>query len=74
MVRHPHCDMVLPSSNDLRGKCRLYRASTLVFLQADLLLELEWLNDISLQHMKNYQIWYEFPHERPISSRKSFKL
>ena len=37
---------------------RLYRASVLFFLESDLLQELAWLDEISLQHLKNYQIWY----------------
>ena len=36
---------------------RLYRASVLFFLESDLLQELAWLDGISLQHLKNYQIW-----------------
>ena len=43
------------------GIHRLYRASVLLALQMDLLKELAWLNEVSLKHLKNYQIWYPFP-------------
>jgi protein farnesyltransferase/geranylgeranyltransferase type-1 subunit alpha len=36
---------------------RLYRASTLFALKADLREELDWLNTIALTFLKNYQIW-----------------
>ncbi|KAI9729051.1 MAG: CAAX geranylgeranyltransferase alpha subunit [Chrysothrix sp. TS-e1954] len=36
----------------------LYRADTLFQLGADLHQELEWLNGVSLKHIKNYQIWH----------------
>jgi protein farnesyltransferase/geranylgeranyltransferase type-1 subunit alpha len=36
---------------------RLYRAATVKHLAKDPLLELAWLNNISLKHLKNYQIW-----------------
>ncbi len=32
----------------------------LFVLQKDLLQELEWLNTISLKHIKNFQIWYSY--------------
>ena len=35
----------------------LYRAQVLFALNADLRKELAWLNPVSLQHLKNYQIW-----------------
>lgn len=38
----------------------LYRASVVFAIKRDLLEELEWLNGISLKHLKNYQIWYLF--------------
>ena len=41
---------------DLFG--RLYRANILLYLQKDLLQELEWLNTIAIQNIKNFQIWY----------------
>ena len=37
---------------------RLYRSDMLFTLQKDLLQELDWLNTISLKHIKNFQIWY----------------
>ena len=36
----------------------LYRADTLFKLGSDLHEELEWLNEVSLEHIKNYQIWH----------------
>ena len=36
----------------------LYRASVVFAIKRDLHKELEWLNKISLRHLKNYQIWY----------------
>lgn len=44
------------------GIHRLYRASVLLALKVDLLKELAWLNEVSLKYLKNYQIWYQFPH------------
>lgn len=41
---------------------RLYRADILFTLQKELLQELEWLNRISLKHIKNFQIWYCWHH------------
>jgi protein farnesyltransferase/geranylgeranyltransferase type-1 subunit alpha len=35
----------------------LYRAQVLFTLNADLRKEIEWLNPVSLKHLKNYQIW-----------------
>ncbi|KAL9102747.1 MAG: hypothetical protein Q9163_002144 [Psora crenata] len=46
----------------------LYRADNLFTLQKDLLEELEWLNGISLKHLKNYQIWH---HRQTIMSHIS---
>lgn len=43
----------------------LYRASVVFAIQRDLLQELEWLNQISLKHLKNYQIWSSFPTPLP---------
>jgi protein farnesyltransferase/geranylgeranyltransferase type-1 subunit alpha len=37
---------------------RLYRAAALRATQADLALEIAWLNPTALQHLKNYQIWH----------------
>jgi protein farnesyltransferase/geranylgeranyltransferase type-1 subunit alpha len=37
---------------------RLFRASTLKHLKHDPRDELEWLTNISLKHLKNYQIWH----------------
>jgi len=45
----------------------LYRASVVFAIQRDLLQELEWLNQVSLKHLKNYQIWYPFPSFPPTS-------
>ncbi|KAG8533205.1 uncharacterized protein KY384_001988 [Bacidia gigantensis] len=42
------------------------KADTLFVLKKDLLQELEWLNKISLKHLKNYQIWH---HRQTIMSR-----
>ena len=36
----------------------LYRAQCLFALNSDLNEELAWLNEIALQHQKNYQIWH----------------
>jgi protein farnesyltransferase/geranylgeranyltransferase type-1 subunit alpha len=36
----------------------LYRAQCLFALNYNLKDELEWLNEIALQHQKNYQIWH----------------
>lgn len=36
----------------------LYRVDTLFKLNANLHEELEWLNGVSLKHIKNYQIWH----------------
>lgn len=44
---------------------RLYRANTIFELQQtngsdlqdDILEELQWLDNLSLKHLKNYQIW-----------------
>jgi protein farnesyltransferase/geranylgeranyltransferase type-1 subunit alpha len=36
----------------------LYRAKCLFELDSDLRQELEWLNEIALEHQKNYQIWH----------------
>ena len=46
----------------------LYRASVVFAIERDLLQELEWLNRISLKHLKNYQIWYYFPPLPPNST------
>lgn len=48
---------------DLFG--RLYRADILLILQKDLLQELEWLNTIAIQNIKNFQIWYLSNFELP---------
>ena len=47
---------------------RLYRAATLKYLSADVQAELQWLNAISLKHLKNYQIWH---HRQVIMSQLS---
>lgn len=39
-------------------ECRIYRAKILFALDKDLNEELNWLNDVSLKYLKNYQIWY----------------
>ncbi|MCJ1477924.1 CAAX geranylgeranyltransferase alpha subunit [Lambiella insularis] len=44
----------------------LYRADTLRALKSDPKQELEWLNKISLKHLKNYQIWH---HRNTIMSQ-----
>ncbi|KXL48601.1 hypothetical protein M433DRAFT_56742 [Acidomyces richmondensis BFW] len=36
----------------------LYRAQCLFAINADLRMELEWLNETALAHQKNYQIWH----------------
>jgi protein farnesyltransferase/geranylgeranyltransferase type-1 subunit alpha len=36
----------------------LYRASTLFALDADIDQELNWVNEVALEHQKNYQIWH----------------
>lgn len=36
----------------------LYRASTLFALNADIDQELNWVNEVALEHQKNYQIWH----------------
>ena len=41
--------------------CRLYRAKILFSLNSDLNEELKWLDQVSLRHLKNYQIWYTTP-------------
>lgn len=40
---------------------RLYRAEIVKALSLDPLQELEWLNKVSLRHLKNYQIWGHRP-------------
>ncbi|KAL4910979.1 hypothetical protein BDW74DRAFT_142177 [Aspergillus multicolor] len=48
----------------------IYRAKIVFALNKDLLAELEWLNGVSLKHLKNYQIWH---HRQVImSSREHF--
>lgn len=47
---------LLADERSYRGR-RLYRASVLFSLDADLAEELQWLDDVSLKHLKNYQIW-----------------
>jgi protein farnesyltransferase/geranylgeranyltransferase type-1 subunit alpha len=37
---------------------RLYRFKILTSLGKDLNDELAWVNKVSLEHLKNYQIWY----------------
>jgi protein farnesyltransferase/geranylgeranyltransferase type-1 subunit alpha len=46
---------------------RIYRAKILFALGKDLNNELEWLNDVSLKYLKNYQIWYVQSTQRPRS-------
>ncbi|MCJ1389756.1 CAAX geranylgeranyltransferase alpha subunit [Xylographa bjoerkii] len=46
----------------------LYRADVLQALNHDPATELEWLNKISLKHLKNYQIWH---HRQTIMSQLS---
>ncbi|MCJ1377391.1 CAAX geranylgeranyltransferase alpha subunit [Xylographa soralifera] len=46
----------------------LYRADVLQALNHDPAEELEWLNKISLKHLKNYQIWH---HRQTIMSQFS---
>ncbi|KAJ5747925.1 uncharacterized protein N7511_009621 [Penicillium nucicola] len=48
----------------------IYRAKILFALEKDLNKELEWLNEVSLKYLKNYQIW----HHRQVllSSREHF--
>ena len=41
---------------------RLYRAKVVKALGKNLHDELEWVNMISLKHLKNYQIWYGTNH------------
>lgn len=48
---------------------RIYRAKILFALEKDLNEELEWLNQVSLKYLKNYQIWY-LPHEPKIRTGK----
>jgi protein farnesyltransferase/geranylgeranyltransferase type-1 subunit alpha len=36
----------------------LYRASTLFALSSSITAELAWVNDVALEHQKNYQIWH----------------
>lgn len=36
----------------------LYRAQCLFAIGSDLRVELSWLNEIALEHQKNYQIWH----------------
>lgn len=48
----------LISQNPAHYTVWLYRAQCLFALNYDLRKELEWLNDIALQHQKNYQIWH----------------
>lgn len=45
-------------SIDLIDSTRLYRAKILEKLDSDLRQEIEYLNDIALRHIKNYQIWH----------------
>ena len=46
---------------------RLYRTKVLRALKQDPHQELEWLNELSLKHLKNYQIWYAPTYEAPSS-------
>ncbi|KAI9834827.1 MAG: hypothetical protein M1819_002735 [Sarea resinae] len=36
----------------------LYRAKILLELKKDLREEIQWVNDVALRHLKNYQIWH----------------
>lgn len=45
---------------------RLYRAETINVLSSDLHAEIEWLNEVALKYIKNYQIWH---HRQLIISR-----
>lgn len=49
---------------------RIYRAKILFALEKDLNEELNWLNDVSLKYLKNYQIWYVDYHPAPTNARK----
>ncbi|KAJ5788347.1 hypothetical protein N7457_003337 [Penicillium paradoxum] len=46
----------------------IYRAKILFALEKDLNEELEWLNNVSLKYLKNYQIWH---HRQVLLSSKS---
>ncbi|KAJ5571976.1 hypothetical protein N7535_005636 [Penicillium sp. DV-2018c] len=46
----------------------IYRARILFALNKDLNEELDWLNDVSLKYLKNYQIWH---HRQVLLSSKS---
>lgn len=48
----------LISMNPAHYTVWLYRAKCLFALDAPLAEELEWLNEIAIQHQKNYQIWH----------------
>jgi protein farnesyltransferase/geranylgeranyltransferase type-1 subunit alpha len=49
---------------------RIYRAKILFALNKDLNEELNWLNDVSLKYLKNYQIWYVDHHPASTNARK----
>ncbi|KGO77779.1 Protein prenyltransferase, alpha subunit [Penicillium italicum] len=46
----------------------IYRAKILFALEKDLNEELNWLNDVSLKYLKNYQIWH---HRQVLLSSKA---
>src|SRR5690606_30997074 len=52
--------IVLAAYRILRESHRLYRFKILKSLGKDLNQELAWVNKVSLEHLKNYQIWYEW--------------
>lgn len=48
---------------------RIYRAKILFALDKNLEDELAWLNEVALNNLKNYQIWY-IPYHPMLSQRR----
>ena len=63
MARNEYSERALALTEDIIGMnpahytVWLYRATILDELDQDVLEELRWLEDISVRHLKNYQIW-----------------
>ena len=63
MAKNEHSDRALDLTahmvelNPSHYTVWIYRASILEKLDKDIERELEWLNEVSLRHIKNYQIW-----------------
>lgn len=64
MAKDEHSERVLELTAHLVGMNAahytvwLYRAQTLFSLDSDLRAEIQWLNNIALLNLKNYQIWH----------------